>query len=186
MNEKKKAAAGLLYDANYDPELISDRLKAKSLCYDYNRLHPSETEKRKEVIRKLFARTGKVFLIEQPFQCDYGYNIEIGERFYMNMGGIILDAAKIVFGNDVFIGPNCGFYAAGHPLDPVQRNKGLEYAKPIKIGDNVWIGGNVAVLPGITIGENTVIGAGSIVTKDIPPGVLAFGNPCKIVRKIMN
>ena len=119
-----------------------------------------------------------------PFQCDYGYNIEIGENFFANFNCIIVDCAKVKFGNHVFIAPGCGFYTAGHPLDVSQRNQGLEYAYPITVGDNVWFGGNVSVLPGVTIGSNTVIGAGSVVNFDIPSGVIAAGNPCRVIREI--
>lgn len=120
----------------------------------------------------------------QPFHCDYGYNIEIGENFFANYNCVILDGAKVTFGDNVFIAPNCSFYTAGHPIDVLQRNQGLEYALPIKIGNNVWIGGNVTVLPGVTIGDNTVIGAGSLVNKDIPSNVVAAGNPCRVIREI--
>ena len=132
----------------------------------------------------MLGNTKQDFLIEQPFMCDYGYNIEIGENFYANHNLIILDGNKVTFGDNVFIAPNCAFYTAGHPLDPEQRNKGLEYAKPIEIGDNVWIGGNVVVLPGVKIGDNCVIGAGSVVTKDVPENSVAVGNPCKVIRKL--
>ena len=135
-------------------------------------------------MKKILGATKENFLIEQPFMCDYGYNIEIGENFYANHNMIILDGNKVKFGDNVFIAPNCSFYTAGHPLDYVIRNKGLEYAKPIEVGDNVWIGGNVVVLPGVTIGNNCVIGAGSIVTKDIPDNSLAVGNPCRVIKKL--
>ncbi|WP_028563770.1 sugar O-acetyltransferase [Paenibacillus pinihumi] len=184
MNEKQKAANGLLYDANYDPVLIEERNQCKALCYEYNQLPPFHLEKRKELIRIIIGKTAGSFLIEQPFMCDYGYNIEIGENFYANHNCIILDGAKVTFGDNVFIAPNCGFYTAGHPLDAGQRNQGLEYAYPIHVGNNVWIGAQVAVLPGVTIGDNSVIGAGSVVTKDIPPGVIAAGNPCRVIREI--
>lgn len=184
MTEKEKCHKGLLYDANYDEELLRERAVCKDLCYEYNSLKPSATDKRVDMIRNLFGKTGKTFLIEQPFFCDYGYNIEIGENFYMNMNCVILDGAKITFGDNVFVAPNCGFYTAGHPLDVVQRNKGLEYAYPITIGNNVWIGANVTVLPGVSIGDNSVIGAGSVVNKDIPANVLAVGNPCRVVREL--
>lgn len=184
MTEKEKAAKGLLYDANYDKELINDRAFCKGLCYEYNHLHPSKTEERTELMRKILGKAAGNFLIEQPFFCDYGYNIEIGNNFYANHNCVILDCAKVIFGDNVFLAPNCGFYTAGHPIDVEQRNSGLEFAYPIKIGNNVWIGANVAVLPGVTIGDNTVIGAGSIVTRDIPSGVVAVGNPCKIIRDI--
>lgn len=184
MTEKEKCHNGMLYDANYDEELLRERDLCKDICYEYNSLRPSMKKEREKIIRKLFGRTGKSFLIEQPFFCDYGYNIEIGENFYMNVNCVILDGAKVVFGDNVFIAPNCGFYSAGHPLDVEQRNKGLEYAYPIRIGNNVWIGAGVSVLLGVSIGDNSVIGAGSVVNKDIPSGVLAVGNPCKVIREL--
>ncbi len=184
MSEKDKMLAGELYDANYDKELIKDRYKAKDICFKYNNLKPSDFENKDRIIKKLFAKTGEQIIVEQNFWCDYGYNIFVGENFYMNHNCIVLDGAKVEFGDNVFIAPNCGFYTAGHPLDYETRNKGLEYAKPIKVGNNVWIGGNVIVLPGVTIGDNTIIGAGSIVTKDIPSNVVAVGNPCKVIRPI--
>lgn len=182
MTEKEKCHNGMLYDANYDEELLRERDLCKDICYEYNSIRPSMKKEREKIIRRLFGRTGKSFLIEQPFFCDYGYNIEIGENFYMNVNCVILDGAKVVFGDNVFIAPNCGFYSAGHPLDVEQRNKGLEYAYPIRIGNNVWIGAGVSVLPGVSIGDNSVIGAGSVVNKDIPSGVLVVGNPCKVIR----
>lgn len=178
LTEKEKAQRGMLYDANYDKSLIEERLYAKDMCYEYNNLHPRKLNDRKAVIRLLLGGIGAEFLIEQPFYCDYGYNIKIGQNFYANYNCVILDAAEVVFGDNVFVGPNCGFYTAQHPLNVAQRNQGLEYDRPIKIGNNVWLGGNVVVLPGVTIGDNTVIGAGSVVTKDIPSNVVAVGNPC--------
>ena len=121
--------------------------------------------------------------IESNFFCDYGYNISVGENFYANHNLVILDGAKVEFGDNVFIGPNCGFYTAGHPIDIKSRNEGIEYAKPIKVGNNVWFGGNVSVMPGVTIGDNVTIGAGSVVTKDIPSNCVAYGNPCKVKRE---
>lgn len=182
--EKQKAIEGLLYDAGHDEELLNERAKCKQLCYEYNRLPPIDTDGREKIIRSLFKRTGKSFCVEQPFYCDYGYNIEVGENFYVNIGCVILDGARVSFGDNVFVAPYCGFYTAGHALDSVDRAAGLEYAYPIAIGDNVWIGANVAVLPGVTIGDNSVIGAGSVVNKDIPANVLAAGNPCKVIRPI--
>lgn len=184
MNEKEKMLAGELYDANYNEELAKERNLAKDKCYDYNQLKPSNHKEREKIIKELFGKTGKIFNIEQPLICDYGYNIEIGENFYSNHNLTILDANKVIFGNNVFIAPNCAFYTAGHPIDVERRNKGLEYAKPIVIGDNVWIGGNVVVLPGVTIGNNVVIGAGSIVNRDIPSNTVAVGNPCRVIKKI--
>lgn len=183
-SEKEKAKAGKLYDANFDEELLKDRDLCKEACYEYNRLPPARKAERAAILRRLLGKTGKEFVIEQPFFCDYGYNIEIGENFFMNVNGVILDGAKVTFGDDVFIAPNCGFYTAGHPLDAGQRKQGLEYAYPITIGNGVWIGAHVCVMPGVKIGDNTVIGGGSVVTKDIPANVVAVGNPCRVIRAI--
>ena len=184
MSEKEKMLAGKLYDANYNIDLEKERGHVKDLCYEFNKLKPSDRKKQINVMKKILGKTGDVFRIEQPFMCDYGYNIEVGENFYANHNLVILDANKVIFGDNVFVAPNCSFYTSGHPLDYETRNKGLEYAKPIKIGSNVWIGGNVVVLPGVTIGDNVVIGAGSVVTKDIPSNVVAVGNPCKPIKNI--
>ncbi|MGH2064548.1 sugar O-acetyltransferase [Aerococcus urinaeequi] len=182
--EKEKMIAGLIYDANYDQELIDARADAKELCYDFNHARPSEKVKRQDIIRQLLGKTGERFEIAGPFYCDYGFNIEIGEHFYANHNLVILDGAKVTFGDDVFVAPDCGFYTAGHPLDVERRNKGLEYAKPITVGNNVWFGGGVKVMPGVTIGDGAVIGGGSVVTKDIPSNMIAVGNPCKPIREI--
>ncbi len=183
MTEKEKMLLGEIYNANYDEELIQERNKTQDLCYEYNKLKPSELEKRIELLKRIIGKTKEKFLIEQPFICDYGYNIEIGESFYSNHNLTILDPGKVTFGDNVFIGPNCGFYTAGHPIDVSLRNEGLEYAKPITVGNNVWFGGNVVVLPGVMIGDNVVIGAGSVVVKDIPSNVVAVGNPCHVIEK---
>ena len=141
---------------------------------------------RLEIIKKIVGKTKGLFHIEPNFYCDYGYNIELGENFYSNHNLVILDCAKVIFGDNVFIGPNSGFYTAEHPINAAKRITGNETAHPITVGNNVWFGGNVTVLSGVTIGDNTVIGAGSVVTKDIPANVIAVGNPCKIIRKIEN
>ena len=184
MTEKDKMLAGMIYDANNAPALIAERLECKELCRDYNDLRPRETEARDVLLRKILGNAGVQLLIEQPFYCDYGYNIHVGNNFYANFNLVILDEAPVTFGDNVFIAPNCGFYTAGHPIDADERNKGLEYARPITVGDNVWIGAGVTVLPGVTIGDNCVIGAGSVVVKEIPPYSLAVGNPCKIIKTI--
>lgn len=184
MTEKEKMLAGELYDANYNPDLIEERKVAKDLCYDFNHLRPSDTEAQQQIMRKLLGKTGNRFEIIAPFYCDYGYNIEVGENFFANHNTVILDGAKVRFGDNVFVAPNCGFYTAGHPLDAERRNQGLEYAKPITIGNDVWIGAGVHVMPGVTIGNNVVIGAGSIVVKDIPDNSVAVGNPCRILKHI--
>mgnify|MGYP005752043323 FL=1 len=184
MTEREKMEQGMLYDANYDEELLAERARCKDLCFAYNQLKPSLIGEQEQIIRQLFGKTGKQFYVTAPFWCDYGSNIEIGENFYTNHNCVILDGAKVVFGDNVFIAPNCGFSTAGHPLDVEQRNQGLEYAYPITVGDNVWIGASVTVLPGVKIGSNSVIGAGSVVNRDIPEGVVAVGNPCRVLRNI--
>lgn len=183
MNEKEKMLSGKLYNPLKD-SLPVEREKAKRLCFKYNQIMPNNTLKRIRLMSKILGKTGKNYWIEQPFQCDYGYNIEIGENFYSNHNLIILDPAKVTFGNNVFIGPNCGFYTPEHPLDAETRNSGVEFAKPINVGNNVWFGGNVVVLGGVTIGDNVVIGAGSVVTKDIPANTVAVGNPCKVIKDL--
>ena len=184
MTEKEKAAKGLLYNANYDEEIQKEMFETKGTLYEYNQLHPHKTEERTALMKSLLGKTGKQFTILSPFHCDYGYNIEIGENFFSNMNLVILDGAKVRIGDNAFIAPNVGIYTAGHPLDVEQRNEGLEYAFPVTIGNNVWIGAQVAILPGVTIGDNSVIGAGSVVSKDIPSNVLAVGNPCRVIREI--
>lgn len=185
-SEKDKAKAGELYNANYDKDLIAERDYCKDICFQINHLSPSQKQEREDMFRKLLGKTNKTFYIEPPFFCDYGYNIEIGENFYANHNCVILDGAKVKFGDNVFIAPGCGFYTAGHPLDITSRNEGLENARPISVGDNVWIGAQVAILPGVSIGDNSVIGAGSVVTKNIPPNVVAAGNPCRVIKDITN
>jgi galactoside O-acetyltransferase len=183
MSEQEKMISGQLYNST-DEKLSEQRIKAKKLCRKYNNLEPDNYEERKSILKKLLGKTKENFWIEPNFRCDYGYNIEIGENFYSNHNLVILDPAKVTFGDNVFIAPNCGFYTAGHPIDAELRNQLLEFAYPITVGNNVWFGGNVVVLPGVTIADNVVIGAGSVVTKDIPANVVAVGNPCKVLREI--
>lgn len=184
MTEREKRDAGMLYDANYDEELLNEMGKCKDLCFEYNALRPTQIEERKSLLKNILGKTKESFTIQSPFWCDYGYHIEVGENFYANHGCVMLDGAKITFGDNVFIAPDCGFYTAGHPIDFERRNQGLEYAYPISVGNNVWFGGGVKVMPGVKIGNNVVIGGGSIVTKDIPDNVIAAGNPCKVLRAI--
>lgn len=184
MTEKEKMLAGMIYDANGDEQLIAERLECKELCHDYNNLRPKDIAARETMLREIIGTVKRGILIEQPFYCDYGYNIHVGDNFYANFNLVILDEAPVTFGDNVFIAPNCSFYTAGHPIDAEERNKGLEYARAITVGDNVWIGGSVTVLPGVTIGNNCVIGAGSVVTRSIPDNSVAVGNPCKVIKSI--
>lgn len=184
MTEKEKLLAGLLYDANFDPELQAERIACRDLCHTLNHLRPSQVAEQQTVVRQLIGKIHGDFELQPPFRCDYGRYIELGAGFFANYNLVILDAAKVTFGKNVFIGPDCGFYTSGHPIDYPRRNRGLEYAYPITVGDNVWFGGGVRVMPGVTIGSNVVIGSGSVVTRDIPGGVVAAGNPCKVLRPI--
>lgn len=184
MTEKEKMLQQMLYNANYDAELIEERRLAKELCHDYNALRPSNEEGQQQLLDQLLGKKGQNCCIIAPFWCDYGYNIEVGDNFFANHNMVILDGGKVTFGDNVFIAPNCGFYTAGHPIDAQQRNAGIEYAYPITVGNDVWIGAGVQVMPGIRIGNNVVIGAGSVVTKDIPDNSVAVGNPCRVIRTI--
>ena len=183
MTERDKMLAGLPYDSLVD-DLKNARTRAKLLCRKFNDLMPDESEKRVEVIKELLGKAGENVWIEQPFFCDYGTNIEVGENFYANYNLVVLDCARVNIGDNVFIAPNVGIYTAAHPIVAEQRNAGIEFAKEINIGNSVWIGGGVQICPGVTIGDNTVIGAGSVVTKDIPANVVAAGNPCRVLREI--
>ena len=180
--EKEKMLNGELYNPD-DSFLKQQRIDCKLLCQQYNNIIYDKFEEKTNLIKKILGKTGKKFFVEQPFFCDYGYNIEIGENFYSNHNLVILDPAKVIIGDNVFIGPNCGIYTAEHPLDYRIRNQELESARPIRIGDNVWIGGGVSIISGVTIGNNTVIAAGAVVTKDVPDNCVFGGVPA---RKIKN
>lgn len=184
MSEKEKMLAHQMYNANYDEELEQERLACKVKCQHYNQLPIAAVAERTAYIKTILGKTGEHIHIEPNFWCDYGYNITVGEHFYANHGLVILDAGGVTFGDNVFVAPSCGFHTSGHPIDAERRNEGLEYAYPIRVGNNVWIGASVQVMPGVTIGDNVVIGAGSIVTRDIPANSVAFGNPCRVVRSI--
>ncbi|MBQ1389094.1 MAG: sugar O-acetyltransferase [Clostridia bacterium] len=184
MTEKEKMLAGLMYDSD-DKELFDARQQAKIKCRHFNTIPPENRAERVAALKDLLGKTGEKVWIEQPFLCDYGTFIEVGEKFYANYNLVILDCAKVIIGDNVFIGPNVGIYTAAHPIVASQRNfRASEFAAQINIGNNVWIGGGVQICPGVTIGDNTVIGAGSVITKDIPANVVAAGVPCKVIRDI--
>ena len=161
-----------------------EREKAKDLLFEFNNIIPSLRWERETIIHKLFGKVGKNCWIESPFNCDYGYNITVGDNFYTNTNCCILDCAKVTIGNNVWIGPNVGIYTPNHAFDSKERTDGYEKSLPIEIGDNVWIGGGVTIIGGVKIGSNSIIGAGSVVTKNIPAGVIVAGNPAKVIREI--
>lgn len=165
-------------------ELFDDRLKAQDQVFAFNNLAPSKVKARIQILKSLFAKTGTKLFIESPFRCDYGYNIALGENFYANYNLTILDSAPVHIGENVLIAPNVSLLTATHPIDPELRVAGWELAKAIHIEDNVWIGAHTVVNPGVRIGKNSVIGSGSVVTKDIPSNVVAVGNPCRVLRNI--
>ncbi len=183
MSEKEKMIAGEMYFPN-EENLLNDRKYAKDLCFELNNTPPSKSEERNAILQKLLGKCGEETIIESNFFCDYGYNISVGKNFFANYNCVILDCAPVKFGDNVLIGPGCGFYTAIHPIDAEERSTLLESAKPITVGNDVWFGGNVTVLPGVTIGSNVVIGAGSVVTKNIPSNVVVVGNPCKVIRTL--
>ncbi|MBQ6824210.1 MAG: sugar O-acetyltransferase [Clostridia bacterium] len=183
MTEREKCEAGLLYDTNYAGREEA-HLRCADLCRRYNRLKPSQKKKQERLLRKIFGKLGKNPYVEPNLFCGFGTNIKAGDNLFLNNDCVLVDPAEIVFGDNVMVGPQCGFYTANHPLDAATRIKGYETAHPIRIGNNVWIGGGVKILPGVTVGDNTVIGAGSVVTKDLPANVLAYGNPCRVMKEL--
>lgn len=184
MNEWEKMMKGMWYDANHDAKLIGQRIMAKDLCFELNNTKPSDDKKRQEVIQRLLHQLPEGLELISPFMCDYGKNIHFGKNVFVNSGCYFMDCASITIQDHCFIGPSCGFYTANHPLDAKERNLGLEQALPILIEENVWIGANVTVLPGVRIGRGSVIAAGSVVTKSIGCESLAAGVPCRVIRKI--
>lgn len=183
MTEREKAMAGYLFRAG-DPVLKAARDRAKELCYDLNGCRPTDEEGRKAILDRLIGSIGGSYTIFSPFHCDYGTYISIGDRFFANYDCKILDGGRVTFGDDVRIGPNCCFVTPNHAPDPQMRKEGWQIFLPITVGDNVWFGAGVTVMPGVTIGRDSIIGGGSVVTRDIPAGVLAAGNPCRVIRPL--
>lgn len=168
----------------FTDDILQALTRCEEKCFELNSLPPSRRAEREQIIRTLFGHVGQTPIVHSPFHCDFGTNIHIGDHFVGNFHLTILDEAEVRIGNHVFIGPNTSLCTIVHAFDAEQRNAGIMRALPINIGNNVWIASNVVVLPGVTIGEGAVIGAGSVVTKDIPPRVLALGNPCRVVRPL--
>lgn len=184
MTEKEKMLAGLVYSA-VDVQLLEELNAVKEIIHRYNSISPSATRERLSILKGLLGQIGDdEVIINQPFYCDYGKQISVGRRFFANFNLTVLDEAQVTIGDDCFIGPNVSIYTACHSTDPVERNTRREWAEPVTIGDNVWIGGSVTILPGVSIGNNVTIGAGSVVAKDIPDNVVAVGNPCKVIKNL--
>lgn len=185
MSEREKMLRGELYDP-LDPELCADRRRARLLCLELNNTRDDETQERARLIRALIPAAGRGTWLQPPFHCDYGTNITLGDKVFFNFNCVVLDVAPVRIGSSVLFGPAVQIYAATHPLRAAERRTGLEAGKPVEIGDEAWIGGGAIICPGVRIGARSVIGAGSVVTRDIPDDVFAAGNPCRIVRPIEN
>jgi maltose O-acetyltransferase len=181
--EKEKMIAGELYDP-LDQQLVEDRLKTRLLVKELNDSREDQTEERLRILEALIPNAGEGLWLQPPFYCDYGYNMVLGEKVFFNFNCVVLDVAGVKIGSRTLFGPNVQIYTATHPIDPVERASGVEYAKPVTIGEDVWVGGSAVICPGVTIGNRSVIGAGSVVTRDIPDDVFAAGNPCRVIRSV--
>ncbi len=185
MTEKEKMLSGLMYDAT-DPILTEERHRIRILFQQFNQMGDEQKDARTALLYKMFGEAGEGLFIEPPFYCDYGYNISVGDKVFMNYNCCILDVMPVTIGSNVLFGPNVQVYTATHPLSAAERATWLEYAKPISIGNDVWIGGGAIICPGVNIGNGVVIGAGAVVTKDVPDNVFYAGNPAKWIKDIDN
>ncbi len=184
MTEYEKMIAGELYNAN-DAELVRMRKDVRGLLNELNRsVQDIKSGERLDLCHKIFGRTGAGLWLQPPFYCDYGKNIELGENVYFNFNCVVLDVAKVLIGSNVMFGPNVQIYTAGHPLEAGLRREGREFGKPVRIGNDVWIGGSAVLCPGITVGERSIIAAGAVVTKDVPHDVVVGGNPARVLKEI--
>lgn len=184
LTEKEKMLSGEVYDA-CDQELITELNAMKDLCWTYNQIRPTLLKERNEMLHEILGQCDEGTFINQPFYCDYGKHIRVGKHFFANFNWTVLDEALVTIGDDCFVGPNVSIYTACHSTDPIERNTRREWAKPVTIGNNCWIGGSVTILPGVTIGDNVTIGAGSVVNKDIPANTVAVGNPAKVIKHLI-
>ncbi|MDE6211762.1 MAG: sugar O-acetyltransferase [Clostridia bacterium] len=184
MKNRVEVPINCLFQGCYNPQFEEEIAKCKDKCFEYNKLNPNDRQSQRRMLEEILGNMGKEVMITPPFWCDYGYNISVGDYFYSNHNMIVTDGARVSFGDNVFVAPNCCFTTAEHAIDPQQRKAGIEIAKPITIGNNVWIGAGSTILAGVTIGDNSVIGAGSVVTKSIPANVIAVGVPCNVKREI--
>jgi maltose O-acetyltransferase len=183
VTEKEKMLAGEMYDAT-DPQLTAERQRARDLCKSFNASHGHEQELRDRIIGELFGNAGDAIWIEPPFFCDYGANITLGSQVFFNFNCVILDPAPVLIGSNVLFGPAVQICTAAHPMSAAERRTGREFARPIEIGSDVWAGAGAIICPGVRIGSRSVIGAGSVVTRDIPTDVFASGNPCRVIRRL--
>lgn len=184
-SHKEKMIAGEMYLGN-DPELLEDQRIVQALVRDFNKSKPKDASRRWDLLGQIFGKIGQDTVIRPPFHCDYGYNITMGERCYLNFGCVFLDCTNITLGDEVLLGPGVQVYTAAHPIETTPRRQGWEFALPVTIGSGVWIGGGTILCPGVSIGENSVIGAGSVVTKNIPANVVAVGNPCRVIKELIS
>jgi len=183
VSEKSKMLAGQLYDPS-DSELVDMRLNARLMTEKLNQTSIADIQVRTILLKSLFGTTGHTIYVESTFNCDYGSNIHVGDNFYANFSCVILDVAEVRIGDNCMIAPQVGIYTATHPLDPIERNSGLEFAKPITIGDNCWIGGQAIINPGVTLGDNVVVASGAVVTKSFGSNIVIGGNPAKVIKSI--
>lgn len=181
-SEREKMLAGDPYDA-LDPELVAARTRARNLCQALNATREAEADARRAILRELLGRGGDSVWMQPPFHCDYGTNIEIGERVFFNFNCVVLDVCRVTIGDHTLFGPGVQLLTPLHPMDAAERRR-TEHGRPIDIGADVWVGGGALILPGVRIGARSVIGAGSVVTRDVPEGVFAAGNPCRVIRAI--
>lgn len=181
--EKEKMLAGELYDP-LDPQLVEDRLRTRLLIKELNDSREDAVEERIRILKELIPQAGEGLWLQPPFYCDYGSNMIVGDKVFFNFNCVVLDVMEVKIGSRTLFGPNVQVYTATHPIDHQERSSGVEYAKPISIGEDVWVGGSAVICPGVSIGDRTIIGAGSVVTRDIPSDVFAAGNPCKVIREL--
>ncbi len=182
-SEKEKMLNGELYDAD-DPQLAAERVRARDLTRRYNRTAADDADERRELLEELLGSLGDDCEIEPPFQCDYGYNLHVGENFYANFDCVVLDVCRVEVGRNCQMGPGVHVYTAIHPLDAAERTAGPEYGKPVTVGDDVWIGGRAVLNPGVSVGDGSVVGSGAVVTDDVPDGVVVQGNPATVVKEL--
>jgi maltose O-acetyltransferase len=181
--ERERMLRGELYDAS-DPELVAERRRARERTRRYNGTAASEDERREELLRELFGSVEGDAVVEPPFRCDYGYNVHVGENFYANVDCVVLDVRRVEFGRNCLLGPGVHVYTATHPLDATERRGGREYGEPVTVGDDVWLGGRAVLNPGVSVGDGSVVASGAVVTEDVPAGVVAGGNPARVVREL--